>query len=96
MFFAGLLILMVVLGLLGTAQLRRRGLVTPLALAIPLLMAALLASLLVVFTSDPVDRCLDKGGRWNYALKRCEGCADCPPIADTLSVGGEGAQPGGN
>ena len=80
MSIAGLVLLIVTLGLLGATLLRRRG-VSPRVWTIPLFVGALVAILVVVLKSDPIDRCLDKGGRWNYALKRCEGCADCPPIA---------------
>ena len=28
---------------------------------------------LLFVINDPIDRCLDSGGRWNYDLKKCEG-----------------------
>ena len=27
---------------------------------------------LILWTSGPVDRCLDSGGAWNYETKECE------------------------
>ena len=44
---------------------------TKVVLATVLVLVALAIGL-VVFTSGPVDRCLDQGGRWNYALEDCE------------------------
>ena len=52
--------------------------------AAALVMGGLMFILMVM--SDPVDRCLDRGGRWNQALKRCEGCRGCPPVSDSLAA----------
>jgi hypothetical protein len=42
-------------------------------------------AIVFVFRSqaDSIDRCLDRGGKWNYDLNRCEGCSDCP---DSISA----------
>ncbi|MBD3393073.1 MAG: hypothetical protein GF410_13730, partial [Chitinivibrionales bacterium] len=50
--------------------------------------AAILAATIVaavLYRSDfwRIDRCLDDGGKWNYELRRCEGCPNCSPEIDT-------------
>ena len=44
---------------------------TKLGIAIVIALLAL-GILVVAYTSGPVDRCLDLGGRWNHELDVCE------------------------
>ena len=69
------------LGIVAATIMRRRRLAAVLVGAGALLTGAVLVVLVAIL--GPRDRCLDDGGRWNEALKRCEGCRTCPSLPDS-------------
>lgn len=64
------LIFFVALALVGVAM-KARGAGRGVIVLLAVIAMGFLVSLWL--RSDPIDRCLGRGGRWNAAMKRCEG-----------------------